>query len=59
MLHAISWKEYFTLVVIGLLVYYGWWLVRFLSVAKTSGGAGKAASGAASGIRSAGRVGWG
>jgi hypothetical protein len=29
MLHAISWKEYFTLMGLGLLVYYGWWLVRF------------------------------
>ena len=41
MLHAISWKEYFTLVVIGLLVYYGWWLVRFFPSLKL-GGAGKA-----------------
>ena len=44
MLHAISWKEYFTLVGLGLLVYYGWWLVRFYPTLRF-GGVGKAAQG--------------
>ncbi len=44
MLHAISWKEYFTLMGLGLLVYYGWWLVRFYPSMKI-GGAGKAGQG--------------
>jgi hypothetical protein len=29
MLHAISWKEYFTLMGLGLGLYYGWLLVRY------------------------------
>lgn len=29
MLHTISWGEYFTVMGLGFLLYYGWWLVRF------------------------------
>jgi hypothetical protein len=41
MLHAISWEEYFTLMGLGLVVYYGWWLVRYYPGLKI-GGRGKA-----------------
>jgi hypothetical protein len=41
MLHAISWKEYFTLMGLGLGFYYGWWLVRYYRGLKV-GARGKA-----------------
>jgi hypothetical protein len=31
MLHAISWNEYFIVMGLCLVVYYGWWLVRYYS----------------------------
>jgi hypothetical protein len=41
MLHAISWKEYFTLMGLGLGLYYGWMLVRYYQGLKV-GARGKA-----------------
>ena len=29
MLHAISWKEFFITVGLSVVLYYGWWLIRF------------------------------
>src|SRR5580692_3946468 len=29
MFHTISWGEYFTVMGLGLGLYYGWWLIRF------------------------------
>jgi hypothetical protein len=40
MLHAISLSEYFSLMGLGLLVYYGWWLVRYFPSLRL-GSAGK------------------
>lgn len=44
MLHMISWKEYFTLMGLGLVLYYGWLLVRYYP-GLTIPGRGKAGQG--------------
>ena len=38
MLHAISWKEYFTLMGLGFLVFNGWWVVRYYPGLRLGGG---------------------
>lgn len=41
MLQAISWKEYIILIVLGLVFYYGWWLVRYYpGLSKSRAGTG-------------------
>jgi hypothetical protein len=37
MLHTISWGEYFTVMSLGLGLYYSWWLVRYYPTLRWDG----------------------
>src|ERR1700761_8175291 len=39
MLHAISWKEFFTLLSFGLILYYGWLIMKYFPAATRPNGA--------------------